>query len=76
MDQENKIGKVKDYDGFAGTIITETEDFVFNKKDIETLDEDSLQNGDVVTFSENTVVFGDEKVKVARFVKVLKKNKN
>ncbi len=76
MDQGNKIGKIKDYDGFAGTIITEQQDYIFNKNDVEELDDDSIQDGDLVTFAENTVTFGDEQIKVARFVKVLKKNKN
>jgi len=76
MDQGNKIGKIKDYDGFAGTIITEQQDYIFNKNDVEELNDENIQDGDLVTFAENTVTFGDEQIKVARFVKVLKKNKN
>ena len=73
---ENKIGTVKTYDGFTGVIASNDEDFIFNKKDIEDVDFTKLQNGDTVEFSENIVSFGDEKIKVARFVKCLKQKKN
>ena len=68
MEEENKLqGTVNNFDGFAGVIKTENGEYIFNKHDL--VDEDiSIKENDTVSFVENTVVFGDESTKVAKFI--------
>ena len=61
------LGKVYDFDGEAGIIITNDKEYVFNKKDI--MSDDLLVKGDVVSFRVNHLPFIDEVVEVAKFVK-------
>lgn len=65
MINEIKNGKVYDYNGETGYIITDDFNYPFSKKDVYS----EIHNGDVVTFIPNLVVFGEEKTYVARFIK-------
>ncbi len=62
-----QIGKVLNFDGEAGTIITDTGQYTFSKKDIS--NDNFLEKGDVVTFRINNITFGNEVMKLAKFVK-------
>ena len=62
------IGKIYEFDGEAGTIVTDNNAYMFFKKDIDG-DFNSLKKGEVVSFRVNHYPFGDEVVTVAKFVK-------
>ncbi len=64
MLNERKIGKIYDYDGVSGYIITNDLNYPFSNKDIYK----DAKNSDIVSFVPNLVVFGDEKVYVAKFI--------
>ncbi len=66
-----KIGKIHDYDGEAGTIITPDNEYLFNNQNIK--DKESIKNEDFVSFYPSTVKFGNEIFKVAREIEVIQK---
>ena len=65
------IGKVYDFDGEAGTIITRDDEYLFNTNNISS--QESLQNNSIVSFYPSTVKFGNEIFKVAREIESLSK---
>lgn len=76
MSNENttKIGKITNYDGYAGNIVTEDDKYIFNINDF-TEEEPNIQNGDIVNFIPNNVTFGNESTKVARFIEKVEQKK-
>ncbi len=64
-----KIGKIYEYDGEAGRIITQDDEFMFNKKEL--LTNSSPNNEEIVRFYASTVPFGSEIFNFAREVEVL-----
>ncbi len=62
------IGKIYDFDGEAGTIVTDDSEYDFFKKDIQGEDK-TLEKGDIVSFRINHFSFGDERLDIAKFVK-------
>ena len=62
-----KIGKVKEYDGFFGEIVTEDTLYYFTKDDIE----DTIEENDVVKFQGKT----EEAFPQAYFVKKIALNR-
>ena len=75
MENEYKIGKVYNFDGFAGEIVTEEANYIFNINDIDFEIDSTINNGDIVEFIENVIKFGDEYTKVAKFIKKIEKKK-
>lgn len=65
MVNEIKIGKIHDFNGETGYIITDEHNYPFSKKDIDS----NVDNGDIVMFIPNLVIFGEEKTYVAKFIK-------
>ena len=68
------IGKIYDFDGEAGTIITPENEYMFNVKNISSTE--NLQNEEVVSFYPSTVKFGNEVFNVAREIEALPKTKS
>jgi hypothetical protein len=62
-----QYGKVYEFDGEAGIIITDEGEYVFDKKDIR--DNSYLEKGDVVIFRINHLPFGNEVIELAKFIK-------
>ncbi len=75
MENEYKIGKIHNYDGFAGEIITDEQTYIFNNKDFDDSYEEKITNGDLVEFIENTIKFADEHIIVAKNIKKYEKKK-
>ena len=65
------IGKIHDFDGEAGTIITPDGEFMFNQKNIKNTK--NIRDGELVSFYPSTVKFGNEIHKVAREIEALEK---
>lgn len=59
------IGKIYNYNGQVGSILTDKNEYKFNKKDVIGF----IKNDDLVEFIPNTVLFGNEKELVAKFIK-------
>ena len=64
MIKERQIGRIFDYNGQVGTIITIDNKYTFSKQDTK----DNLKKGDDVEFTPNTIVFGNETLLVAKFI--------
>ena len=62
------VGKVYDFDGETGTIVTDNGYYMFFKKDIID-DNKSLEPGDYVSFRVNHYPFGNTVTIIAKFVK-------
>lgn len=67
------IGKIYDFDGEAGTIITPDNEYMFNVKNVSSTE--NIQNEEVVSFYPSTVKFGNEVFNVAREIEALPKTK-
>lgn len=67
------IGKIRDFDGEAGTIITPDSEFMFNQKNVKGTE--AIKAGDPVSFYPSTVKFGNETYQVAREIESLQKEK-
>lgn len=67
------IGKIYDYDGETGTIITPNKEYIFNNKNIKRKDE--IKNDDLVSFYPSTVKFGNEIFNVAHEIELVQKTK-
>ncbi len=65
------IGKIRDFDGEAGTIITTDKEFLFNRQQIKQLE--NSNNEGFVSFYPSTVKFGNEIYNVAREIESLSK---
>ena len=65
------IGKIRDFDGEAGTIITTDKEFLFNRQQIKQLE--NSNNEGFVSFYPRTVKFGNEIYNVAREIESLSK---
>ena len=65
MINDYKIGKVHDFDGFSGYIITDEYNYPFSKKELK----ENVNNGDIVSFVSNVVIFGNEKTYVAKAIR-------
>ena len=64
--ENNRIkGVVYSFDGAAGVIITNTNEYVFRKDDLVSTD---INKGDAVEFLSNKIPYGDETLYVAREV--------
>lgn len=73
MEYNNKqIGKIYDFDGEAGTIVTRDTEFMFNIQNIKGTD--SIQESTLVSFYPSTVKFGNEVFNVAREIESLTKD--
>lgn len=73
MEYNNKqIGKIYDFDGEAGTIVTHDTEFMFNIQNIKGTD--NIQESTLVSFYPSTVKFGNEIFNVAREIESLKKD--
>ena len=72
LDGGQTYGTVYSYDGEAGIIINSNNEFIFNNKDLQ----NDVNVGDIVSFTINTISFGNEKIQVARFVEGLVKGAN
>lgn len=68
------IGKIRDFDGEAGTIITPDSEFMFNQKNVKV--SETVQDGDPVLFYPSTVKIGNEIFQVAREIEALEKEKS
>jgi predicted xylose isomerase-like sugar epimerase len=66
------IGKIRDFDGEAGTIITTDKEFLFNRQQIKQLE--NSNNEGFVSFYPSTVKFGNEIYNVAREIESLSKD--
>ncbi len=64
---KEQFGKIYDYDGEAGIIVTDNEEYNFSKKDI--VGDYDLTKGDIVTFRINHLPFGNEVIYLAKFIK-------
>ncbi len=71
MITEPIIGKVINYNGEIGSIITDKLEYKFKKNDTTGL----INNNDLVEFIPNTIIFGSELIMVARFIKPYKQKK-
>ena len=65
------IGKIRDFDGETGTIITTDKEFLFNRQQIKQLE--NSNNEGFVSFYPSTVKFGNEIYNVAREIESLSK---
>lgn len=65
------IGKIRDFDGEAGTIISQNGEYIFNIKNVKA---GAIQNNVFVYFYPSTVKFGNETFKVAREVEIITKD--
>ena len=74
MEYNNRkeIGKIYDFDGEAGTIITRDNEFMFNIQNIKGCD--NIQDSTLVSFYPSTVKFGNEIFNVAREIESLTKD--
>lgn len=70
-DKENlkKVGKICNFDGFAGFVIAQNFNYPFTINDCKY----PVNNGDTVSFYENNIKVGSEKIKVAKFISKQKK---
>lgn len=59
------VGKVYNFNGEIGSIITDNNNYQFKKSDTFGL----INNGDLVEFIPNTVIFGSEVILIAKFIK-------
>ena len=59
------IGKIYNFNGFAGKIITENLEYPFNKNNIF----DEIKNGDLVSFVVDYIEFGGEKIEFAKNIR-------
>ncbi len=78
MDNKNiknykKIGKIFDFDGETGTIVTDDGTYTFSLKD---LNDFTVYKGAIVTFVPNKVSFANETYDIARFIEKYDYNKN
>ena len=62
-----QFGKIFSFDGEAGIIVTENNEYPFSIKDV--YNKDDLVKGDIVTFRVNHLPFGNEVIDVAKFIK-------
>ena len=62
-----QLGKIYDFDGEAGIIVTDNKEYNFSKKDI--VGDYDLDKGDIVTFRINHLPFGNEVISLAKFIK-------
>ena len=67
------IGKIYEYDGEAGTIITRDNEYMFNSENIKSAE--VISPHEVVSFYPSTVKFGNEIFNVAREIESLPKAK-
>ena len=65
------IGKIYDFDGEAGTIITKDSEFLFNVQNVQQVD--NIKDDIFVAFYPSTVRFGNETYNVAREIESLSK---
>lgn len=73
MEYNNKkIGKIYDFDGEAGTIITRDSEYIFNLQNIK--ETGGIQESSLVSFYPSTVKFGNEIFNVAREIESLSKD--
>lgn len=68
LENNYKSGKVYNFDGFAGYIVTSDYQYPFNIDDYDGDNFGTLKDGDIVYFIENTFNFGNEVIKVAKFI--------
>ncbi len=66
------IGKIRGFDGEAGTIISQDAEFMFNLQNVKKTD--NIQDSTFVSFYPSTVKFGNEIYNVAREVETLTKD--
>lgn len=71
MINDYEIGKIYNFNGQYGSILTDKNEYKFNKKDVI----GNIKNNDLVEFIPNTVLFGNEKELVAKFIKPYNKKK-
>ncbi len=67
------IGKIYEFDGEAGTIITKDSEYMFNSDNIKSTE--VISPDEVVSFYPSTVKFGNEIYNVAREIETLPKSK-
>lgn len=73
MEYNNKtIGKIYDFDGEAGSIITIDNEYMFNTQNVKKAN--TIQNDAFVAFYPSTVKFGNEIIKIAREIENLSKD--
>ena len=65
-----KIGKVYDFDGEVGSIVTSEDIYTFTKTDLNNF---TPKRGEEVEFVENINRFGSEYIKTAKFIKIHEK---
>lgn len=68
-----KIGRIYDYDGETGTIVTTDNEYLFNNQNIK--NKEDIKNEDFVSFYPSTVKFGNEIFKVAHEIEPVQKTK-
>ena len=66
------IGKIRGFDGEAGTIISQNAEFIFNLQNVK--NPDNIQDSTFVSFYPSTVKFGNEIHNIAREVEALTKD--
>ncbi len=57
-----QLGKVKNFDGYTGIIVTQNDIYTFNTNDALT----PVKDSDIVEFYADTVIFDKETTKVTR----------
>lgn len=65
MIKDTLIGKVYDYNGQIGNIMSDNNTYKFSRNDAS----GQIDNGDLVEFIPNTLIFGTEQIMVAKFIK-------
>ncbi len=61
-----KIGKIYNFDGVNGFIITTDEEYLLTNKELKK--DENYENGDIVYFIPSTIKFGNEITKIARHI--------
>lgn len=67
------LGKVYNFDGEAGTIITPDKEYIFNLNNIK--NSNGIQNEEMVAFYPSTLRFGNETYNIAREIESIPKEK-
>lgn len=60
------MGKILSFDGEVGIISAERETYIFSKRDYYSKE---INVGDTVEFYKNTIPFGKERIKMARYIR-------
>lgn len=72
MDYNKTIGKIYDFDGETGTIISNEKEFLFNLTNI--YNQEHPKKNSLVSFYPSTIKFGNEIFNIAREIETLNKN--